>query len=61
MNIVVHYPKSEQDMKELQEKVASVHAGAVLRHLQNLTCPEAQKLKLYNEIKKACHDKRQAF
>ena len=55
MNIIVHHPKSAQDLEALQKKVASVHADAVIRHLQNLTCPEAQKVKLYNEIKKACH------
>ena len=57
MNIVVHYP-NEQGMKELQKKVATAHADAVIRYLQRLTCPETQKLKLYNEIKRAFQDKR---
>ena len=58
LNIIVHYPKNEQDLQTLQKKVASVHADAVIHYLQKLTCPEIQKLKLHNEIKQACHDKR---
>ena len=57
MNIIVHHPKNEQSIKALQKKVASVHASAVIHYLQKLTCPQAQKLKLFNEIKQAYQDK----
>ena len=57
MKIIVHYPKNKQNMIALRKKAASVHADAVLRYLQKQTCPKAQKLQLYNEIKKAYADR----
>ena len=58
MNIIVHYPKCEHDIAALQEKVAAIHADAVMRHIQKLTCPQRQKMKLHNELKAACREKR---
>jgi len=58
MNIVVHYPKTEQNKAVLRKKTAIVHAEAVIRHMQQLACPQKQRIKLYSEVKKACLDKR---
>ena len=57
MNIIVYYPKCEQDIKALQKKVAKVHADAVIHHIQKLKCPKEQKMKLYEEIKTAYREK----
>ena len=46
-------------MVALQKKVATVHADAVIRHIQKLTCPQWQKMKLHNELKTACHENEQ--
>jgi len=58
LNIIVHYPKSQHDIEALQTKIAAVHADAVIRHIQKLTCPQGQKIKLLQEIKSACREKR---
>jgi len=58
LNIIVHYPKCEHDVAALQQKVATVHADAAIRHIQKLTCPQGQKIKLCQEIKNACREKR---
>ena len=45
-------------MVALQKKVATVHADAAIRHIQKLTCPQGQKMKLHSELKTACREKR---
>jgi len=45
-------------MAVLQKKVSVVHADAVIRHIQKLTCPQRQKMKLHSELKTACREKR---
>lgn len=34
MNVIVHYPKKEQKVKELQKKVAEIHADAVVEAIK---------------------------
>jgi hypothetical protein len=53
MNIIVHYPKSDQDRIYLQKKVATIHAEAVLRHIAKLSCHKEQRCKLIEEIEQA--------
>ena len=50
MKIIVHHPKSQEDISILQKKVAAVHAEAVLRYIDKLPCPKEQKLKLLNAV-----------
>lgn len=57
MNIIVYYPQSEEVLHDLQKKVADVHAEAVLQYLQKLSCPQAQKQKLIDELSKSCQKK----
>ena len=58
MNIIVHYPKCAQDVAALQKVAAKIHADAAVRYIQKLTCPKAQKMELYKELKTACREKR---
>ena len=50
MDIFVHYPKKPNDLRDLQKKVAAVHAEAVVRRIQSIPCPKEQKEKLLQEI-----------
>ena len=59
MNIIVHSPKNPQDKNELRKKVAMVHAEAVIQYIGKLFCPEEQRMKLHDEIKKVHHNKQQ--
>ncbi|MCL2088161.1 MAG: hypothetical protein FWH14_01625 [Oscillospiraceae bacterium] len=55
MDIVVHYPKTTDNIKELEKRIATIHAQAVTLHIEKLSCPKEQKLKLYDAIKEAHH------
>ena len=57
MEVFVHYPKTEKDMKELGKRAAMVHAQAVTQYIERLPCPKEQKLKLYDEITKAYRER----
>ncbi len=46
----MHYPKTEQGRRELQKRIASVHAEAVEQHLLKLPCPREQKLALLKAV-----------
>jgi len=50
INIVVHYPKTEQGMAELARRVAEVHADAVDYKLKRLNCPTSQKIALLEAV-----------
>ncbi len=52
MNVVVHYPKGEENINELKSRVAKVHAEAVSTYIKKLTCPKNQKLELLNDVQK---------
>jgi len=57
LNIIVHHPKSEENIGALRKKVAHVHAEAAIRYIQKLSCSQEQRMKLHNEVKKAYCDK----
>ena len=46
INIVVHYPTTEDGWRELKHRMAIVHADAVLNSISKLKCPTSQKEKL---------------
>lgn len=46
INVIVHYPTTEEGWRELRSRVASVHADAVMNSIQKLNCPTWQKIKL---------------
>ena len=50
INIIVHYPTTEEGWRELRRRMAIVHADAVLNSVQKLNCPTWQKIKLINAI-----------
>lgn len=50
INIIVHYPKTEEGWRELRRRMAIVHADAVLNSIQKLNCPTWQKIKLIDAI-----------
>ena len=50
INIIVHYPTTEEGWRELRKRMAIVHADAVLNSVQILNCPTWQKIKLIDAI-----------
>jgi len=49
--IIMHFPKKQEDVYILQKKVAQVHAEAVVKHLEKLPFPKEQRMKLLAAIK----------
>lgn len=50
INIIVHFPTTEEGWRELKRRVASVHADAVMNSISKLNCPMWQKIKLLDAI-----------
>lgn len=50
MKITVHYPTNEEASADLARHVSEAHADAVLRYIENLPCPKAQKLALLDAV-----------
>lgn len=48
--MIVHLPKDKQAQKELENRVAAIHAQAVLDQVKRLACPLAQKLDLIKAV-----------
>lgn len=51
MKVLVHHPQRVASVHELRQKVAVIHADAILQYIQQLSCPQEQKLKLIEIIK----------
>lgn len=50
INIVMHYPTTEEGKRELAERVAEVHADFVLNYVRKLQIPSWQKEKLVDAV-----------
>lgn len=53
INVIVHYPKTEEGKRELADRVASVHASLVNHHIKKLNCPSEQKVQLLDAVIKS--------
>jgi len=56
MRVIVHYPKDEKSIKELQQNVVNIHMEAVIDYLNKLTCPKEQKIDLLQIAKESTID-----
>ncbi|MBR2484603.1 MAG: hypothetical protein IKB53_07650 [Oscillospiraceae bacterium] len=43
IQVIVYAPKTEDGQRELEKRVAEVHASAVTQQIKALNCPESQK------------------
>ena len=50
MEVIVHYPESEEDRAEIQKRLARIHAQFVLQYIRKLNCPQWQKEKLLDAV-----------
>ena len=50
IEVVVHYPKTEEGWEELGKRVATAHANYVIEKIERLNCPTWQKLELYQAV-----------
>lgn len=57
MNIIVHYPESQEAKSELARRVAVVHAQSVVQKVKSLSCPLEQKIALLEAVKQHVLDR----
>ena len=50
INIIVHYPKTEEGMRELRRRVASVRADIVMDQIRKLDWPTSERIRLVDAI-----------
>lgn len=50
INVIVHYPKTEEGRRELAVRAAGVHADMVSQYISKLNCSSEQKIQLLGEI-----------
>lgn len=50
INVVVHYPQTEEGRRGLAQRVASTHADMVYQTIQKLNCSSEQKVQLLDSI-----------
>lgn len=50
VNVITHYPTTEEGIRELANRAACVHASWMNQTLKKLTCPSEQKLKLLDSV-----------
>lgn len=50
IQVIVHYPGTEEGKLALARRVAEVHAGFVISAINKLNCPTKQKLELLQAV-----------
>ena len=50
INVILYLPSSQDGKNELAQRIASVHADAVLHQIKKLDCPSEQKNALLDSI-----------
>lgn len=50
IHVIVHMPKTEAGKAELSERVARIHADAVIQRIKTLDCPDQQKFQLLDAV-----------
>ena len=55
INVIVHYPKTEEGKRELAVRVASVHADMVNQYINKMNCPSEQKVQLLDAVSKSAY------
>ena len=50
VNLITHFPHTEEATAELARRAATIHADAVLRQIKELSCPVEQKMELLEAV-----------
>lgn len=50
INIMVYYPEKIEAQRELEKRIAEIHADAVIQYIDSLNCTREQKIALVNDF-----------
>ena len=56
INVIVHFPTTEEGKEDLARRVSDVHAAAVIQRIKELNCPTQQKLDLLDAVIKTAKE-----
>ena len=56
INVIMHFPSTEDGKEELARRVSDVHAAAVIQRIKELNCPTQQKLDLLEAVIKTAKE-----
>lgn len=51
MELIIHYPKDNQAIHALNEKVSMLHGEYILSYLEGMDCSKEQKIKIIENIR----------
>lgn len=58
IRVIVHYPETEEGKRELEERVAGVHATMVDQYIKKLDRPYEQKMQLLDAVIEAAANRK---
>ena len=50
INVILHFPTTEEGKEALARRVSDIHAAAVIQRIKELNCPTQQKLDLLDAV-----------
>lgn len=57
INVILHFPTTEEGKEELAHRVSEIHAAAVIQRIKELNCPTQQKLDLLDAVIKTAKER----
>ena len=57
LNVIVHYPTTDEGLAELSKRVATAHAEIAYKKIKDLRCPTKQKIQLMDAIIGTCRNR----
>lgn len=57
IQVVVHYPKTEEGMRQLSQRVAEAHADAVIHKINGTRCSVKERITLMRAVTNAAKTK----
>lgn len=51
MQLICHYPKDNQAIQALYDKVSMIHGEYILSYLERMDCSKEQKIKILESIR----------
>lgn len=54
MNIIVHYPKSDEAKKELEKRIADIHVESILTIIKNRDYSVEEQKEILGSLEESC-------
>jgi hypothetical protein len=51
MEVRVHFPETEEEMRALQDRIEEAHAKSIIKYIEKLDCTENTRTALYEHLR----------